>query len=103
MPVALEVKAKTRELRMLLVCRHILEKSKPQKYTNNNQLNICPSEYKAIANSTVRARNTKTLAAWRGLNVVQVQRHSSLPVLDSTLFPGFMFDDHANSQFLLSM
>ena len=103
MPVALEAKAKTTELRMLLVCRHILEKSKPQKYTNNNQLNICPSEYKAIANSTLKARNTKTLAAWRGLNVVQVQRHSSLPVLDSTLFPGFMFDDHANVQCLLSM
>ena len=66
MPVALEAKAKTTELRMLLVCRHILEKSKPQKYTNNKQLNICPSEYKAIANSIVRAKNTETLGcvAW---------------------------------------
>ena len=44
-----------------------------RKDTNNKQLNTDPSEYKAIANSTLTARNTKTLAAWRGLNVVQVQ------------------------------
>ena len=64
MPVALEAKAKTRELRMLLVCRHILEKSKPQKIYK--QLNAGRSEYKAIANSIVRARNTETLGcvAW---------------------------------------
>ena len=64
MPVALEAKAKTRELRMLLVCRHILEKSKPQKIYK--QLNAGRSEYKAIANSIVRARNTETIGcvAW---------------------------------------
>ena len=66
MPVALEVKAKTKELRMLLVCRHVLESRSHKKYTNNKQLNAGRSEYKAFANSIVRARNTKTLGcvAW---------------------------------------
>ena len=40
--VALEVKAKTRELRMLLVCRHILEKLKPQKIYKQQTIDYRP-------------------------------------------------------------
>ena len=66
LPVALEAKAKTRELRMFLVCRHVLESRSHKKYKNNKQLNTDPSEYKAISNSIVRAKNTETLGcvAW---------------------------------------